>query len=85
MLKSVQAGTIEWQPESVPPNETSESVEEKRLGTNETVLQDVLHDEATQKNFVNDLEVTYGELRLFLNNMDNLPDVHSIRLNGLFF
>ena len=80
VLKSVQAGTIEWQPESVPPNETSESVEEKRLAINETVLQDVLHDEATQKNFVNDLEVTYGELRLFLNNMDNLPDVHSIRL-----
>ena len=80
MLKSVQTGTIEWQPESVPPNKTSESVEEKSLAINETVLQDVLHDEVTQKNFVNNLKVTYGELRFFFNNMDNLSDVHSIRL-----
>ena len=77
----VQSGCINWQPEEIPHDENNLSVEERKNYLQQIDLHKV-HTEDEIKMIVENLDMTYGSQRQYLEDISNVPKITEILTQG---
>ena len=73
----VQSGCINWQPDVISPDENNLSVEERKNYLQHIDLHKV-HTEDEIRMIVENLDMTYGSQRQYLNDISNVPKITEI-------